>query len=141
MKTMLGRFYAKPLCVYLAVALLALSTLSSTAQAMFLPSAEATAGGPGALPFDRAAGVRKIQAVLESKELHQRLVDYGLTPEEAMAKVDNMSDEQVHQFAANMDSLQAGGDAVGAVVGLLIIALLVVLLIYLLEGRIEVKRK
>jgi hypothetical protein len=57
-----------------------------------------------------------------------------------MAKIDSLTNEQVHQLASNMDSVQAGGDGiVGTVVGLLLIAFLVVLLIYLLEGRIEVK--
>lgn len=68
-------------------------------------------------------------------------MDYGLSPEEAINKVNSMSDEQVHQLAANLDSVQAGGDVVGSIASLLIIVLLVVLLIYLIEGRIEIKRR
>lgn len=139
MERMLTSFYSKPLATYLVIALIVLSSFAGPAQAMLLPSADPSVAP--ASPFDRAADVRKIQAVLESREIQQRLVDYGLTPEEAMAKVDGMSDEQVHQFAGNLESLQAGGDALGFVAGLLIIALLVVLLIYLLEGRIEVKKR
>jgi hypothetical protein len=139
MDRMLTSFYSKPLVTYLVIALIVLSSFAGPAQAMLLPSADPSVAP--ASPFDRAADVRKIQAVLESKDIQQRLVDYGLTPEEAMAKVEAMSDEQVHQFAGNIESLQAGGDALGFVAGLLIIALLVVLLIYLLEGRIEVKKR
>jgi hypothetical protein len=139
MERMLTSFYSKPLATYLVIALIVLSSFAGPAQAMLLPSAD-PAAAPSS-PFDRAADVRKIQVVLESKDIQQRLVDYGLTPEEAMAKVDGMSDEQVHQFAGNLESLQAGGDALGFVAGLLIIALLVVLLIYLLEGRIEIKKR
>jgi hypothetical protein len=91
--------------------------------------------------FDRAADLAKIQKTLETRELQQRLLDYGLTPEETAARIDKLSDEQVHQLAANMDSLQAGGDALGFLLGLAIIALLVVLIIYLLQGRIEIKSK
>jgi hypothetical protein len=141
MERMLTSFYSKPLATYLVIALIVLSSFAGPAQAMLLPSADPSVAPAPASPFDRAADVRKIQAVLESREIQQRLVDYGLTPEEAMAKVDGMSDEQVHQFAGNLESLQAGGDALGFVAGLLIIALLVVLLIYLLEGRIEVKKR
>lgn len=142
MKRMLGSFYAKPLAVYLTAALLAISTLAGPAEAMFMPAAgNAGAGGPGIPAADRAADLNTIQAALESKALQQKLMDYGFSREEAMAKINSLSDDQVHQLAANADSLQAGGDAVGAVVGLLIIALLVVLLIYLLEGRIEIKRR
>ncbi|MEK6699306.1 MAG: PA2779 family protein [Nitrospirota bacterium] len=142
MKRMLGSFYAKPLAIYLTAALLAISTLAGPAEAMFMPAAgNAGVGGPGLPAVDRTADLNKIQTALESKALQQKLMDYGFSPDEAMAKINSLSDDQVHQLAANADSLQAGGDAVGAVVGLLIIALLVVLLIYLLEGRIEIKRR
>lgn len=139
MKNILSSFYAKPLSIYLAFAVLILSSLTGPAEAMFLPQAgDQTAQ---VAVFDRAADIQKIRSVLESKQIAQRLMDYGLTYDEAMAKIDGMSDEQVHQLASNLDSIQAGGDVVGAVIGLLIIALLVVLLIYLLEGRIEVRRR
>ncbi len=36
-------------------------------------------------------------------------MDLGLYSEEAMAMVNKLSDEQVHQFASQLDSLQAGG--------------------------------
>ncbi len=139
MKNMLSSFYAKPLSIYLAFAMLILSTLAGHAEAMFLPQTDGQSVSEAA--FDRTADVTKIRSVLESKQIAQRLMDYGLTYDEAMARIDSMSDEQVHQLASNLDSLQAGGDVVGTVVGLLIIALLVVLLIYLLEGRIEVRRR
>ncbi len=142
MHTLLRSFYTKPLVIYLVFTLLMISTLSGPAEAMLLPAAQddgaVSASSP---PFDRAADLKKIQATLESRTLQQKLVDYGLSPEAAMAKVGSLSDEQVHQLASAMDSVQPGGDVVGAVAGLLIIALLVVLLIYLLEGRIEVTRK
>lgn len=141
MHTLLRSFYTKPLVIYLVFALLMISTLSGPAEAMFLPAAR-DAGTATSLPFDRAADLKKIQATLESKTVQQKLIDYGLSPEDAMAKIDSLTNEQVHQLASNMDSVQAGGDGiVGTVVGLLLIAFLVVLLIYLLEGRIEVKRR
>ena len=139
MKHMLTAFYARPLASYLIAALLAVSALAGLAEAMLLPaSPDAAQAAP---VFDRAADLAKIQKTLETKELQQRLLDYGLTREEATARIDKLSDEQVHQLAANMDSLQAGGDALGFVLGVVIIALLVVLIIYLLEGRIEINKK
>ena len=139
MKTMLNAFYTKPLAVYLAVALIAISTFAGPAQAMFLPAQPGT--GTAAPELDRPADMAKIQATLESKAVQQRLMDYGLSAEQVTAKLGGLSDEQIHQLAANMDSLQAGGDAISALVVVLLIALLVVLLIYLLEGKIEVRRR
>ena len=58
---------------------------------------------------------------------------------EAMARVNRLSDQQLHELAARTDSVQAGGDGVDLLFGLVIVALLVVVLVYLLQGRIEVK--
>jgi hypothetical protein len=70
----------------------------------------------------------RIQVVIESKVVRQKLMDLGLSSEEAMARINKLSDEQVHQFASRLDSLQAGG--VGGSV--LIIVLLLVVIILLL---------
>ena len=140
MKTILKTFYAKPLAIYLAVALLAISTFAGPAEAMFVPSApNQNAAAPPAAPADRAAGLAKIQAALESKLVQQKLMDYGLSPEETMARVNKLSDEQINQLATHTDSLQAGGDPVDLAIGLVILALLVVLLIYLLQGRVVIR--
>lgn len=140
MKNMLKTFYARPLAVYLALALLAITTFAGPAEAMFLSSApHQSAAAPAAASLDRAADLGTIQTALESKIVRQKLMDYGLSPEETMARVSKLSDEQLSQFATQTDALQAGGDAGSLVVGLLLIALLVVVLVYLLEGRIVVR--
>jgi len=140
MKHMLRAFYTRPLVIYLVLALVALSTAAGPAEAMLLPVSPDAA--PGAPASDRAADLATVQKTLESKELRQKLLDYGLTPEETEARIAALSDEQLHQLSANLDSVQAGGDSVlGILLGLVIIALLVVLIIYLLEGRIEIKKK
>jgi hypothetical protein len=142
MGPMLTSFYTKPLVVYLVIALLSLSSFAGPAEAMFLPASPLQdATGATAALSARTADLAKIQAALESKVLRQKLMDYGLSPEEAMSRLDKLSDEQIHQLAANTDSLQAGGDALGFLVGVVILAILVVLLIYLLEGRIEVRHR
>jgi hypothetical protein len=137
---MLKTFYAKPLAVYLSVALLALSTFAGPAEAMFVTSAPHQGAAASAATFaERAADLGRIQAALESKIVQQKLLDYGLSPEETMARVSALSDEQINQLATHAESLQAGGDPLDLVVGLLVIALLVVLLIYLLQGRVVIR--
>jgi len=139
MKTMLKTFYAKPLVIYLAVALLAITTFAGPAEAMFVTSApHRNAAVPMAASADRAADLARIQAALETKIVQQKLMDYGLSPEETMARVNKLSDEQINQFATHTDALQAGGDGGSLIVGLLVVAILVVILVYLLEGRITV---
>ena len=142
MKHMLTAFYTRPLASYLIAALLAISTLAGPAEAMLLPAAsDAPHAGQSAPLLDRSADIAKIQKALETKELRQRLMDYGLTPEETSARIDKLSNEQLHRLASNLDSVQAGGDALSFLLGVAIIALLVVLIIFLLEGRIEIKKK
>ncbi len=137
MNSFLRTGYAKVLASYLAAALLALSTLAGAAEAMFLETGR-QAGASAALTEERAADLAAIQASLEQKTVKQRLMDYGLTPDEALAKLQGLSDQDLHQFAANLNAVQAGGDIL---VDLVLIALLVVLLIYILEGRIAIKRR
>jgi cytochrome c553 len=140
MQTMLKAFYAKPLVIYLATALLALSTIAGPAEAMFVPDAPHQAStGAADVSAGRTADLANIQGALESKIVQQRLLDYGLSPEDAMARVSKLSDEQINQLATHTDSLQAGGDGGSVLVALVVIGLLVVLLVYLLEGRIQVK--
>jgi len=140
MKTMLNAFYTKPLIIYLVVALLALSTFAGPAEAMFVPtgSLQAPAGAIDA-SVSRAADLAKVQTALESKVIRQKLLDYGLSPEEAMVRLNTLSDGQIHQLATQTDSLQAGGDAVGFLIGVMVLAILVVVLIFLVQGRIEVR--
>jgi len=139
MQNMLNAFYTRPLVLYLVLALIALSAAAGPAEAMLLPATlDAAQAGPD---FDRTEELSKVQKTLESKELRQKLLDYGLTPEETEARINSLSDDQLHRLAANLDAVQAGGDPTGVLVSLVIIALLVVLIIYLLEGRIEIKKK
>lgn len=138
MKTMLTTFYAKPLALYLAAALLAISTFAGTAEAMFV-TAVPRQNAVAAESTDRAADLIRIQSALESKIVQQKLLDYGLSPEETMARVNALSSEQINQLASHSDALQAGGDPVDLVVSLLVIALLVVLLIYVIQGRVVIR--
>ncbi len=116
------RAYFKPLSIYLAFALVLL-TVPAQGWAMFLPAA-----GPDTV---RKADMASIQKTLESTVIRQRLMDYGLSPEEAMARINTLPDEQVHQFAAQLDSLQAGADGVDALIFLLLVAIIVVLILEL----------
>jgi hypothetical protein len=140
MKSMLKAFYAKPLVIYLVLALLAISTFGGPAEAMFVPAAPHQGPAVAAtVSAGRAADLARIQTAMESKIIQQKLTDYGLTPEETMARMSKLSDEQIHQLATHTDSLQPGGDAAGLLVGLVVVALLVVLIIMLLQHKIVIR--
>jgi len=122
---------SKVLALYLIISLFAL-TLPAPGWAMFIPS-------------DHAAGTRtsdlaRVQSALESTVIQQRLVDYGLSSQDAAARVTLLSDEQIHDFASRLDSVQAGGDVVGEVVFLLVVAIIVVVVLEATGHHVIIKR-
>jgi Family of unknown function (DUF6627) len=57
-------------------------------------------------------------------------MDFGLTADEALARVNRLSDEQIHQLALNLNSVQAGADdGLGFLIFLLVVAIIVVVVL------------
>jgi len=77
----------------------------------------------------RAKDLARIKALLESKIIQQKLVDYGLSPEETMARVNKLSDDQINLLATHADSLQAGGNREVSIIVVLLVVLLILLII------------
>ncbi len=88
---------------------------------------------------DRQADLGKIQNVLETKLIKERLVQYGMSPDEVNTRLSQLSDQQLHKFALQIDDLKVGGDGLGIVIALLVIAILVVLLIQLTGHKVVVR--
>ena len=122
--------FFRSITLYLIVATFIMA-LPAQGWAMFIPSA-------GTNPV-READVSKIQRTLESTVIKQRLADFGLNSEEAMTRINTLSDEQIHQFAGNLDSLQAGGDGFDALIFLLLVAILVVIILQATGHKVIVK--
>ncbi len=120
----------KSLAIYLVFAVFFM-TMPAQGWAMFIPS-----GPPDQA---RQADLNGIQKTLETAMIKQRLADYGLSPADAMARINGLSDAQIHEFAANMNSLQAGADGVDALVFLLLVAVIVVLVLELTGHRVIVR--
>lgn len=105
----------KMLSTYLALAMM-LITLPSQGWAMFIPSGNT----------ERHADMTMVRKMLESRVVHQRLTDLGLSGDQAAARMNKLTDEQLHRFASRLDSVQAGADTVDALVIVLLAAILVV---------------
>jgi hypothetical protein len=78
----------------------------------------------------RAADMRIIQKTLESKILRQRLMDYGLSPQETDRRLTQLSNAQIHQLAMESKRLNPGGDLL---IGLVVLGILVLIFIILLK--------
>ncbi len=88
---------------------------------------------------DRAADLQKIQNVLETKMVGERLRDLGFTESEIQERLSMLSDAQIHNIALDLDQLKVGGNGLGIVIVLLVIAILVVLLIQLTGHKVVVQ--
>lgn len=130
MKMILKTFFARPLSLYLAAVLIVATTAAGPAEAMYL--APGPPAGQDAPSIDRTADMAAILRTLESEVIRQRLADYGLPSEEALARLSTLTDEQVHQLASRIDAVQAGGRGGSIDAGTVIIILLLVVLILLL---------
>jgi len=124
---------------FLALALMmagwmgALGTLRGVAEAGVI----ASHGGGTDL---RAADIGKMQAFLERKIVMQKLLDYGVSPQEAAAKIRAMSDGDLHRLASLTDRVAAGADdGVGLLIGLAVLIILVIIIFKLMNKEIIVR--
>ncbi len=89
--------------------------------------------------INRSADVEKIRNFLEIKMVRERLYAYGFSQEEIQTRLNQLTDDQIHQVALQLDELKVGGDGAEAVVIILLVLVLVILIIYLMGHRIIVK--
>jgi tetrahydromethanopterin S-methyltransferase subunit G len=126
--------FMKSIAAYLACAIFIIG-IAPRVDASFAPS-----GILHQVQTDRTADLATLQKALEQKMVKERLANLGLTSDEIQARLGQLSDQQLHNVATQLDDLKVGGDSgIGIVIGLLIIAILVVLLIQLTGHRVIVK--
>ncbi len=88
----------------------------------------------------RAVETAKVQAFLEKKVVLQKLMDYGVSQEEAMAKIRSMSDSDLHRLASLTDRVAAGADdGIGILIGLAILIILIIVIMKLMNKEIVVR--
>ena len=88
----------------------------------------------------RAEDMAKVQAFLENKVVVQKLVDYGVSPAEAMEKVKEMSAQDLHRLASLTDRAAAGTDSgIGLLIGLAILIILIIVIFKLMNKEIVVR--
>ncbi len=72
-------------------------------EAGIVPSASSTYSDP-----NWAADIDRVQKVLELKMVRDRMEKMGLTNTEVQARLDKLSDTQLHQLALKLDELNTG---------------------------------
>ena len=88
----------------------------------------------------RSEDLAKVQTFLENKIVVQKLVDYGVSTEEAKAKVEAMSAQELHRLASLTDRAAAGTDSgIGILIGLAILVILIIVIFKLMNKEIVVR--
>jgi hypothetical protein len=90
---------------------------------------------------DRSMDVEKVRKFLETKMIRERLHAFGFSQEEIQARLNLLTDDQIHQVALKLDELKVAGDGGEAVIIVLLIAAVVLLVIYLLGYRVVLKKE
>jgi len=88
----------------------------------------------------RSEDLAKVQLFLENKIVVQKLVDYGVSPEEAKSKVEAMSAQDLHRLASLTDRAAEGTDgATGFLIGLAILIILIILILKMMNKEVVVR--
>ncbi len=96
--------------------------------------------GAGDGVASRAADLDKVQAILENRIVVQKLMDYGVSADEAMAKVRSMSDGELHRLASLADRAGEGADdALGFLIGVAILVILVIVILKLVNKEVIIR--
>jgi hypothetical protein len=107
------------------VVVMGLVSLVPRVEASFVPSDESSSS------VSRQEDIAAIQTVLEHKLVKERLKDLGYTEDEIKARLDRLSDSQLHGLATQLDTLlpAGGGFEVAVIILLVIIALALILMV------------
>lgn len=88
----------------------------------------------------RSDDLAKVQSFLENKIVLQKLVDYGVSPEEAKAKVEAMNAQDLHRLASLADRAAAGADdGVGLLIGIAILVILIIVILKLMHKEVVIR--
>ena len=96
-------------------------------------SQAAVIGTQAAIEFDdRADRIANINSMLARDEVRNALVDLGVSPDDATARVEKMTDSELQLLELQLDQLPAGGSFVG-VVGIVAIVLVILELLHVTD--------
>ncbi|MBW2644939.1 MAG: PA2779 family protein [Deltaproteobacteria bacterium] len=134
---MLRKMVCPPLVLAVAIWFTWFFYLNGVADAALSPSKTLTPG----VDFHSSEDLAKVKNLLERKEVREKLIAFGMQPDEVEEKLVQMSPDQVHLLAQMSDRVAMGGGALEAIIALLVIALLVVLIIKVMDKEIIIRSK
>jgi hypothetical protein len=133
MKFVRNRLYRLSIIVIVLASFTPVSLISKSVEGAMVSSQMILSGGKTAA---RGMDEEKVRQMLENKIVAERLKGHGLSKEEVMAKMDRMSDEQIHQLAALSDRIPAGGDGAATAAVIVLVVFIIAILMLIILRRI-----
>ena len=87
----------------------------------------------------RQQDMATVKKILEQKLVQQRLKALGYSEQEVTARLDKLSDNELHRFATQLDTLAAGGDSLGVIVVILVIVGIIALVLFITGKRVVIQ--
>ena len=116
------RRFAKYVCYFVTMTMLLMSLPVQTLQAAMVKTETV-------LTLSTAKNVREnLNQFLKRKYVKAIMMAQGISPVEATARVDSLSDAEIMQIADKMDQLPAGGSTFGVIIGAAVIIFIVLLI-------------
>jgi hypothetical protein len=120
----------KPTCKLLVAVLLLMSFFHQYASAAMIATEKF-------LPSDRNQKTRdQLHQLIARKNIQEALVARGIDLDEAAARIDSLTDDEIELIAGKIDALPAGGNIVGFVV---ICAAVILIVFFIVEYTSSVK--
>jgi hypothetical protein len=91
--------------------------------------------------IDRTSDLEKIQEILETKMIRTRLEQLGFSQDEIQARLIQLNDQQIHQFALNLDKIKVGGNGFEFLVVILLVAIVIVLYLQYSGRKVVIQKR
>jgi len=116
------RRFTRYVCYFVAVTMLLMSLPVQTVRAAMIKTETV-------LTLSTVNNVREsLNQFLKREDVQAIITAQGISPAEAKARVDSLSDDEIMQIADKMDELPAGGDALGVVVTASVVIFIILLI-------------
>lgn len=117
-----NRRFAKYVCYFVTMTMLLMSLPVQTVQAAMVRTETV-------LTLSTANNVREnFNQFLKREDVKAIMTAQGISPKEAKARVDSLSDAEIMQIADKMDQLPAGGSTFGVIIGAAVIIFIVLVI-------------
>lgn len=116
------RRFAKYVCCFVTMTMVLMSMPVQTVQAAMVRTETV-------LTLSTAKNIREnLNQFLKREDVKAIMMAQGISPVEATARVDSLSDAEIMQIADKMDQLPAGGSTFGVIMGTAVIIFIVLLI-------------